>query len=330
LFLFPFIFATSEPFFLSKEKSTVILFSFLAGCFTSTLLLYGHATYNLIANYNENAFYYRDLSWFWHPSYLAMYLTFAIAIMAYWLMEGYPVFGRFKIAGIILLIINFFVFIILLNSKAGLLSLLLVIIFYSVSLVVLKHNWILATVTLVLAVTLFCISLTLFPYSGKRLKEAGKELQSMDTSVNDIKSTTERIGIWKCSLEIISKHALFGVGTGDVKDALLERYKTNNLTKALNQNLNAHNQYLQTFISLGIFGLLALLFMLVFPAIQAFHQKYLIYFIFLLIFSLNVMVESMFEVQAGVIFYALFNALLYTSYRPDPSNNPFDILIKQT
>jgi O-antigen ligase len=196
--------------------------------------------------------------------------------------------------------------------------------------VVLKHNWILATVTLVLAVTLFCISLTLFPYSGKRLKEAGKELQSMDTSVNDIKSTTERIGIWKCSLEIISKHALFGVGTGDVKDALLERYKTNNLTKALNQNLNAHNQYLQTFISLGIFGLLALLFMLVFPAIQAFHQKYLIYFIFLLIFSLNVMVESMFEVQAGVIFYALFNALLYTSYRPDPSNNPFDILIKQT
>jgi O-antigen ligase len=329
LFLFPFIFATSEPFYLQKEKSTTLLFSFIAGCLTSTLLLYGHAAYSMVADQSNNAFYYEKLSWYFHPSYLAMYLTFAIAILAYWLMEGYHVFNRYQLYGTLMLIIYFFVFIVLLNSKAGLISLFMVIFFYSVALVLLKHNWLLGTATLFLTVLSFFICLSLFPYSGERLKQAGKDLQSADSHEKNPKSTAERIEIWNCSLEIIREHALFGVGTGDVKDALMERYKANDLTKVLRLKLNAHNQYLQTLLSLGIFGLLTLVSMLVFPAIQALRRKYFIYFLFLAIFAVNIMLESMLEIQAGVVFYALFNALLFISDRPDPSGNPFDILVRQ-
>jgi O-antigen ligase len=81
----------------------------------------------------------------------------------------------------------------------------------------------------------------------------------------------------------------------------------------MNQKLNAHNQYLQTFISIGIIGLIILLYMLVFPAIRAFQQKDFIFMIFLAVFAVNIMLESMLENQAGVIFYALFNVILYSS-----------------
>ena len=329
LFLFPLIFATSEPFFLQKEKSTAILFSFIAGCFSSTLLLYGHAAYSMIADHNNGAFYYEELSWYFHPSYLAMYMTFAIAILAYWLMEGYRVLSRYQLTGMLLLIINFFIFVILLNSKAGILSLFMVIIFYAVSLVVLKHNWLPGAGILVFSVSLFFICMTLFPYSGERLKQAEKDLRSADSNEKNPKSTADRIEIWSSSLEIIRGHWLFGVGTGDVKDALMERYKANNFTNILNKKFNAHNQYLQTFISIGIFGLITLIYMLVFPAIQAFRREYFIYFLFLAIFAVNIMVESMFENQAGVVFYALFNALLFTSDRQYPFSNPFNIFVRQ-
>jgi O-antigen ligase len=329
ILIFPLIFATSEPFYLQKEKSTTILFFFIAGCFISTLLLYAHATYAMLENYSQNAFYYVHLSWYHHPSYLAMNFTFAIAILAYWLIEGYPVYRRYQLFGTLIFIINFFIFIVLLNSKAGMLSLFMVMIIYSIFLIVLKHNWLFGTSIIIVSCLIFWVCLTWFPYLGKRLNETSNDLQTMDSPGKDPKSTAERIIIWKSSLEIIREHPIFGVGTGDVKDALMERYKAKNLTKLMNQRLNAHNQYFQTFISLGIFGLMTLLYMLVFPAIRAFHQKDLIYIIFLALFAVNITVESMLENQAGVIFYALFNALLFVSYRSALPDNPFNILIRQ-
>jgi len=76
-----------------------------------------------------------------HRANLAMYLTFAIAILAYWLMEGYHIFRRYQLTWAFILIINFFIFIVLLNSKAGMLALLIVIIIFTLSLIALKHNW---------------------------------------------------------------------------------------------------------------------------------------------------------------------------------------------
>ena len=330
LFLFPLMFATAEPFYLQKETSTAILFFFIAGCFTVTLLLYAHALYAFAAYHTEDAFYYTKLSWYFHPSYLAMYVTFAIAILAYWLLEAYPVFNRYQLPGILLLIVHFFIFIVFLNSKAGLIALFMVIFIYALLFVIVKRTWIYGAVTIVAAGLLFLGCLTLFPNVVERVRQSGSDIHAMDSAGKDPRSTAERIAIWKCSMEIISKHVIFGVGTGDVKDALMESYKEHQDVKILSQKLNAHNQYLQTFISLGIFGLILLLYMLFFPAIRAFRQKDFLFMIFLAIFAVNIMVESMLENQAGVIFYALFNALLFTFNPPDPSVTALDILARQT
>jgi O-antigen ligase len=80
---------------------------------------------------------------------------------------------------------------------------------------------------------------------------------------------------------------------------------------ASEQRLNAHNQYLQTTVALGVIGLLVLILILLLPALQAYRQNNFPYFVFLVLLGFNLLFESMLETQAGVVFYAFFNVVLY-------------------
>ena len=129
-----------------------------------------------------------------------------------------------------------------------------------------------------------------------------------------MESNSERLIVWKAGIEVIKEHPVFGVGTGDVKDALLSEYQKENKVLVYNMRLNAHNQYLQTYIALGILGVLLLLIYLVIPGWVAFRRIHFIYFSFLAVFTFNILVESMLEVQAGVIYYAFFNSLIFSGW----------------
>ena len=327
LFVFPLIFATSDPLSIKKEESAVILLSFVAGCFASTLLLFGHAAFSAAVNHYSGTFYHKKLSWFQTPCYIAMYLTFGIAVLSFWLIEDRHNLNRFRQAVSMILITVFFICIFLLVSKAGYISMFLVVFFYSFILIKVKHNWTGGMAILLLSSLFFCFMLWLFPFPGQRLDQAREDIKNGGALPGDTsKSTADRMMIWKVSAGIIREHPLVGVGTGDAQKALTEKYQSAGMTKALQKNFNAHNQYLQTSIAIGFPGLIALLYILVVPVVPAFRRKDYIYLMFLLIFAVNILFESMLERQAGVIFYALFNVLLYASDGTDDPGNPFNIL----
>ena len=73
---------------------------------------------------------------------------------------------------------------------------------------------------------------------------------------------------------------------------------------------NFHNQYLQTFGTIGIFGFLVLLYLLVMPFITAIKKLDYLVAIFLFIVCSSFLTESMLERQAGVAFFAFFYTLL--------------------
>ena len=81
------------------------------------------------------------------------------------------------------------------------------------------------------------------------------------------------------------------------------------MTGALEHKLNAHSQFLQTGIALGIPGLSALVAMLLVP-LSLRRNRFILFISLTVIMTLNFLVESMLEVQAGVIFYAYFSSLL--------------------
>ena len=91
---------------------------------------------------------------------------------------------------------------------------------------------------------------------------------------------------------------------------------------AIDKEINAHNMFFETMISVGIIGLLLLLAYFVIPLVLWIKMKRfdMLYCSFLLMIGFNALFESIFEVQLGIIFFCFFNSLLFTlSFRPERS-----------
>ncbi|HTX88330.1 MAG TPA: O-antigen ligase family protein [Bacteroidales bacterium] len=317
LLIFPLIFATSPwPLLTGKESGNLIRI-FALGCLTGTLILLGHSIYLSAVEHLPDAFYYSNLSWHFHPSYLSMYLALAVSNILYGFIVRRTVKGRIRITIHVLMLLWLTTFIILLSSKAGLLALLMVILFYALLLGFRFRRWLTAFVFLGISLAVFFAGLQLFPYASSRISRAGKDV-SVAPEGSGGTSTLDRLGVWNAALKVIGRQPVFGTGTGDVKDELLKEYRNSNALPALEKKLNAHNQYLQTTVALGILGGIVLAGMLLWPAVASFRKENWLYTVFLLIFMLNITVESMFETQAGVVFYAFFNVVLFLAGRTSP------------
>jgi O-antigen ligase len=94
----------------------------------------------------------------------------------------------------------------------------------------------------------------------------------------------------------------------------MKRYSSHKIEFAQKEHLNAHNQFLQTWLSCGILGVMALcsLILLLMP----FHrfENHQIIFAFLFIIFLMMLTESIFERQAATVFFALVTCLLTISF----------------
>jgi O-antigen ligase len=121
-----------------------------------------------------------------------------------------------------------------------------------------------------------------------------------------------RIPVWLSSIEVIKENPLFGSGTGDVRLELNKKYKKYNLTTLLEKQLNAHNQYFETTIELGLPGFTLLFLLLLIPLIRSIKEKNVLLLFFVIITSYNFLFESGLNLSVGVVFFAFFyNFLIY-------------------
>lgn len=280
--------------------------SFVSGCFFASLCLIIRAAFYALGGQPEY-FFYTLFSGFIHVSYFAMYLVLAGVFVLVFYKDWY---GNQKNA---LYSSYFFVFvfvttIFLCSSKLGLISL-----FISMPMVVVyryrkslnpKRVMLIIIGLLILA----GLSAKLFPGSFKRFNSiSAVSLEKIDKT--SVESTTVRILIWKEALILIQKNFIAGTGVGDANDALKEAYRQNGLTGAYEHHFNAHNQFFQTFIGMGVIGFCLLLLITFGTMIMALKQKQFVLFVFSLLICLNFMVESMLQTSAGVLFFVFFSCL---------------------
>jgi len=123
-------------------------------------------------------------------------------------------------------------------------------------------------------------------------------------------SVMQRIEYSKASFDLIRNHFWFGVGTGDLEDALNDQYKRMGSELKKRYRFHAHNQFLAIFIAFGVFGFLWFLVTLIYPPIKekSFGDYFFVTFFLLAIFSM--LSDDTLETQAGVTFFAFFYALL--------------------
>jgi hypothetical protein len=121
-------------------------------------------------------------------------------------------------------------------------------------------------------------------------------------------SLLQRLSSWSSAWNITKDHWIMGVGVGDVADAFVLQYEKEHSLLREENRLRAHNTYLTTWLSLGIFGFLFLCFFLASYLKYQWHDLNFLGLSFICISLASFCLEDSLETQTGVSFFALFYA----------------------
>ncbi len=317
LLLFPLFVCLHQDFRECDYKK--ILISFVEGCIAACTVALFLASVKYYFSFESDNFFYTSLSYALHPSYLAMYLVFSIVILLCLFDFNSCTLktSLFCNKFIRLFIYAFFsVVIVMLSSKSGIFSIIFLILFSLLYLMFVKRKILLSSVSILFIMAVIILLPKIAPYPYSRLKAAFTAVENINNSKKENgEGTSERVKIWRASYRLIHQHP-FGVGVGDVKAVLMEEYKNTGMLIAAKKHLNCHNQYLQTALAIGIPGLILFIGMLLYPIYTFLKNKEYLFMLFILLVSLNFLFESMFETQAGVVFYAFFYTLFASRHLP--------------
>jgi O-antigen ligase len=295
LLIIPLLFFSETK--IDLKQSLLILKSFTLGCVLAGIICMANAGFRYYVSGEIESFIYTKFSPIMHTSYFAMYICFAIILILF--NDGIMQNQALKVTTLLFLML----LIVLSSSKSGLFSLGLIMFAKFIYDIIIKKSYlrvlVFSSLLVVTAITFYFV----FPKAFERIREMK---QAITSSKSEINTNTSRIEIWKLSSKIVLNNILIGVGTGDVKDALNSEYEKQTIAELAEKKLNAHNQYLQTFIALGLPGILSLLSLLSFIAYHTWINKMLDGTLLTIIIAFNLLFESMLETQAGVIFIAFF------------------------
>ena len=311
--IFPLLFFTAER--IHKEECRRALDLFLLGCTLASLYCLIWAGVDYFSTGATN-FFYKDLGAYlhFHPTYFAMYIGFCLfLVLRRIFFEWYDIRPRLK--WIYLGLVPYWaIFLVLLSARMQLLILALLL---SISLVfwMYQQNQLLKGILVAGSMALLAgIIFTTIPATRYRFTALADQIRSGETA-------NIRVNIWQAAWPSIKKHWSTGFGTGDVQVELDRLYMENNLDSALEKHLNAHNQYLQTTLALGILGFAVFTFLLFQSFLAAYRTHFYLLQWFLWLFTLSCLTESMLETQRGVLFFGFLGTMLL-AYHP-PHEQPF-------
>ncbi|HTF81606.1 MAG TPA: O-antigen ligase family protein [Cytophagales bacterium] len=296
LILFPLIFATIN---LNETSKLNIYkwFVFLLLFFSSTCMLYGMYHYKMTGDIKMLSLEYSlyiDI----HRVVMSMYLTLG----AYFAFELHKQ-GRIKLAVLILYLAISGAHILLMASR-------LYMVVYLIFVCFLLYRYI-SSKKLLYGVMAFGLTLSFalgfVMYQTNKVFKSQIETLFMGkkTSAANTNGVSERKYQWDAAMALIIKHPIAGVGQGDVVDSLQQEYKDMYWDIGYTHRYHAHNQYLQTFIGLGLLGFISLVFMIFYPFVF-YKQTGVEAKICSILFGISLLTDNHTELQQSIVFMFLW------------------------
>ncbi|WP_343748430.1 O-antigen ligase family protein [Fluviicola sp.] len=251
-----------------------------------------------------------------HPSYFSGFLLFATCCAWYGFRQKWKGFSLATVIPYSLFALVFYFFCL---SLAAMLFLGIILTAWVVYRIYKRFGkWVALSVTLLGPFILFLVLSKLpgIKDDVKVSKEGFSEYVSnpqafLKKRLDDesIPGNQKRLVMWTVTTELILEHP-FGVGTGNVDEYLFGRLNKYGFHQLVADDLNPHNQYLQTALEIGIVGLL-LLFGLIGSCIySAIKHRNLLLLIAISGLAFNMLFESMLQRQSGVVFYSFWIPVL--------------------
>ena len=301
LLLLPFLFLFKNK--IQHKHIKVVFSTFVISVLAMATFISSYFIYNYIFNgvvlSNVNLLNFTII----HPSYLSMYMIFVIVLLA---KKDYLIPPLLKKRITLLSLIILCISLLLLGSRIALTTLLLYLIIKSY-----KYYGVMKGLAFSALLIIFS-SLLIYKVSflNVRFSKAIKMLTSSKENVNKY-TVDDRIMTWNNAIELIQENPIKGYSIGDYREVdLRQRHNINGFGMGYRAKLNAHNQFLESWLALGIVGLMSILFIYISLGYVGITQKepMLLNLVFVLLcFSL---VESIFQSQGGIMFTGFFTALL--------------------
>lgn len=289
---------------LSRKRLWIYASAFIAGItiVLSYLLISGIVRGMQAETFNFRSIMYCDLSKKYAPNYLATETCIA-AILTF---LNPLKFLRISNKGIIIikscLICFFNTLLILLDSRVGSIGIAvadLIILFHLFR----KRNILLAFLFLayVIGNVAFVGAMSRLPFE----REIGQPI--------DGKHESRLVNYYNVITKVIVKSPILGYGTGDTKDVLTKMHSDEQI--GFERYLNAHNQFLQTSVALGLLGLICIAAVFVCFTLQLWNRRFYVLLAGIAIIALFMMTESVLERQAGVHFCSFAFCWVYALSR---------------
>jgi hypothetical protein len=123
-------------------------------------------------------------------------------------------------------------------------------------------------------------------------------------------SLLQRIEYWKTAWAVINDHPFLGVGIGDIDREMENKYNETGSTLKPENRRRSHNMYLTTWMGIGVFGVLLMLWGLGYLGWIGVKEHHPILLAFCAIVFATMCIEDSLETQAGASFVGFFIAIL--------------------
>ena len=304
----PLILLSTSRNLLTKKHIQLILAVFCASVLLHILVLFAHGIYLTLKTGDSTYLYYSTFSFLRHPTYVALYTTFAYLVILIYLIDNHNgiKLGRkifLYLVEAVLLTGVFFLY-----SRAGIITLVAVhlpVAVYAVHKRKTEWKWMLL-IFIAIAV-LFTLLMTTDFMPINRFKEPKYKLE--DGSVGE-KTSDRRLILWQAGWEAAVENLPFGTGTGDCFDAMRDKYRSHGYLRDFEHNYNAHNQYLQALLTNGIPGIILLLLYYFVPVAESVRRRDILLLSLFILLALNSCFECLFDRRFGVDFFAIMIPLL--------------------
>ncbi|WP_335965921.1 O-antigen ligase family protein [Galbibacter sp. PAP.153] len=306
LLLFPVIFLFVKEDGLSVRKLFDFLLYGLIVSFFINLLMVLYDVFLFLGNIppNSSFFDYVKQGWdfFMHvqfsslvnPGYISLYI---LLVLSYYLKKELNTIFR------LLTVIVLFVYLFLLATESAYFTL-----FIMALLLLLKVKDKVRRNLLILVLVLG----TLVFLSNPRIIDLNSNLNARglkEVSVNNPTiSESLRLLSWRASIKAINEAPLLGYGVGDAHEELVQKYKQLGYNESYEHRYNAHNQFLETWLQMGVVGVFALMLIFTFLA-YSMRRSYNEFSVFLALF-IALLFESMLVRFNGIVFFSIIVPLL--------------------
>ncbi|CAN5279299.1 hypothetical protein BH09BAC3_BH09BAC3_21920 [soil metagenome] len=302
LLILPIIFNKVDNF--NREKLKTVFYTFASGLLIASLICLLHATILFSKGEGSQVFFFNQLTLIIdsQPTYFAYYL---IAVITFGLYLLYYEETKLLRVYIILLVGFFLIMLLLTRGLTASVSLLFIVAFFLLKYLQETKTKRKTTTFGVVVVIVICM----FAFNTVN-REDGP-----DGRRNDY---WERLVLWESALKA-TPNFMFGAGTGDYKMVLNSYYESHDLRQYAESNSNAHNQFIEVFLSNGLLGVISLLLLMSRPLYRSVRDSNILGVLIFFPFLIYGMTEVFLGRYQGVVFFALMHQTFlvhYLSYKP--------------